>query len=38
MGAGAASDTFAGSWDPISHIELPCPALTQGQVLSPPET
>lgn len=34
MGAGATSDSFPGYWDPVLHIELPCPALVQVEVSS----
>ena len=34
VGAGAAPDALAGTWEPLPHTGLPCPALIQGEVLT----
>lgn len=34
MGTVAVPNTSAGSWDPIPRPGLPCPAVTQEEVLS----
>ena len=34
MGAEAVPNTLTGSWEPIPHAELPCPALIQGGMFS----
>lgn len=37
-GAGAVPNNLTGSWEPIPHTGLTCPALIQGAVLSLTET
>lgn len=35
MGAGAVPNSLDGFWELVPHTEMPCPAFTQGEELSP---